>query len=337
MTVCLGDASGSIETAEDVCKISIEKFHSEIRGALRGVLFSEAFNEIEANKIKASNCSSKEFAVFKFRAIKTVEYAVENDCKMVMDYMSKEDNAKKLDWCKKNYSDELNLEKKLMGLGSDGVYQAIEKCVFLKNKETFDENKFKELLKKSNLPQASSFMELQSSDSETDDYDDDDQEISLEKPKQNLKKPQMEFSRNLKNFKKSNSEESQGENINLIEKSQILSNLGQNKLKKPIRKTPEASQNKEKSAIFRKIQMSKLQRRHTFQEANRENIDENFSIGKASMGKDNPDEFVSFLGYLRDASYKASKLIAKKEEQQLAKILREAPTEKKKGLKDSEE
>jgi len=80
------------------------------------------------------------------------------------------------------------------------------------------------------------------------------------------------------------------------------------------------------------MQMAKLQGRHTFSQAARENLEEKFSHGKASQGKDNADEFVSFLGYLRDASFKASQLIAKKEEQQLAKLLKEKAPEKKKGL-----
>ena len=89
---------------------------------------------------------------------------------------------------------------------------------------------------------------------------------------------------------------------------------------------------KEKTQIFRNMQMAKLQATKTFTQSNRENIDEKFSHGKASMGKDNADEFVGFLGFLRDASFKAAELIAQKESNALSKLLREEPAKKAKGL-----
>lgn len=119
-------------------------------------------------------------------------------------------------------------------------------------------------------------------------------------------------------------------------KEKMLSSLNKKRSKKDLvfnkPHDDKTKAEKEKTAIFRNMQMAKLQGRHTFQQANRENINENFSLGKASLGKDGADEFVSFLGYLRDASFKASQLIAKKEEQQLSLILHESAPAKKKGL-----
>jgi hypothetical protein len=106
-----------------------------------------------------------------------------------------------------------------------------------------------------------------------------------------------------------------------------LHSLKKNKKNKNsnLREKPSNNNNKpidnEKVSIFRNMQMVKLQKRHTLQQSNRENIDEKYSKGMASKGNEKADEFVSFLGYLRDASFKASQLISKKEEQQLAKIL----------------
>merc|ERR1712032_1712127 len=135
-------------------------------------------------------------------------------------------------------------------------------------------------------------------------------------------------------------EEVQEESSESEEKVSTRANMKAEKKKKPSKKDivfnkpkPDKTKaDKEKTLIFRNMQMAKLQGRHTFSQAARENLEEKFSHGKASQGKDNADEFVSFLGYLRDASFKASQLIAKKEEQQLAKLLKEKAPEKKKGL-----
>ena len=74
--------------------------------------------------------------------IKTTEYAIESDCKRVMNYINTENNSKKTQWCKKNFMDEISLEKRLMGLNKDNVYEAIDKCVFNNNGSLFDNNKF---------------------------------------------------------------------------------------------------------------------------------------------------------------------------------------------------
>ena len=128
------------------------------------------------------------------------------------------------------------------------------------------------------------------------------------------------------------------EEVNLLEKSSLMKKKKDKKdviFNKP--RPDKSKADKEKTQIFRNMQMAKLQSRKTFTQSNRENIDEKFSHGKASMGKENADEFVSFLGYLRDASYQASQLIAKKEEIALSKLLREEPAKKAKGLTDIEE
>jgi hypothetical protein len=65
--------------------------------------------------------------------------------------------------------------------------------------------------------------------------------------------------------------------------------------------------------------MSDLQKKHTWTTSPREAIKEKFNRSAASGGKNNADEFISFLGYLRDASSKASKVIAAKEANELAK------------------
>lgn len=199
-------------------------------------------------------------------------------------------------------------------------------------------------------------MELSTKNSEIekDDYDDDDEVVEKKAPKISSRMSQKRRIRS--RVDEDNSENS--EEVNLLEKnmakteeetqeenSETEEKVKENlikalKKKKPSKKDivfnkpkPDKTKaDKEKTLIFRNMQMAKLQNSHTFQQAARENLDEKFSHGKASQGKDNADEFVSFLGYLRDASFKASQLVAKKEEQQLAKLLKEKGPEKKKGL-----
>lgn len=141
---CLGNKEGQLETAVDICKNRIDRVFQEIRIALRGIYFSESFHEIQNNKSKASNCKSKEFNVFKYRAEKTTDYSVETDCKLIMNYVNTDDYKKKFDWCKKNFADELKLEMKLMSLKDEAVYQAINNCVYLHqdHKDIFSDNHF---------------------------------------------------------------------------------------------------------------------------------------------------------------------------------------------------
>jgi hypothetical protein len=168
-------------------------------------------------------------------------------------------------------------------------------------------------MKKLNTTPAS-FLETDMEESEVNDYDDDD-EIIENKPKKNMK-----------NFKRNNRLSSENDKeLSLLQKNMSLSKsratfMALKKNKKDKDKKKETPKNDEKTAIFRKMQMGKLQDSHTFTQSNRENIDEKYSRGMASRGNEKADEFVSFLGYLRDASFKASQLISKKEEQQLNKI-----------------
>lgn len=133
-TFCLANKDNGLETAIDICQNRIDRVYQEIKIALRGIHFSESFHEIQNNKSKSSNCNSKEFIVFKDRAEKTTEYAIETDCELVMSYVNSDDYKKKFDWCKKNFADELKLELKLMSLKDEKVYEAINNCVYLSKK-----------------------------------------------------------------------------------------------------------------------------------------------------------------------------------------------------------
>ena len=59
-----------------------------------------------------------------------------------MNYINSEANDRKVQWCRKNFNDEISLEKRLMSMNNDSVYQSIENCVFNKNSDLFDNAKF---------------------------------------------------------------------------------------------------------------------------------------------------------------------------------------------------
>merc|ERR1712100_824915 len=134
----------------------------------------------------------------------------ENDCRMVMNYLNTETNERKQQWCKKNFQDEISLEKSLMSMNDDNVHAAIETCVFNANGSLFDIAKFEELVKKAQIIQ-SSFMELASSEQEIDDYDDDDEVVEKKSLKNKMRK-------SLKS--QIDTEDSENtEEVNLLEKS----------------------------------------------------------------------------------------------------------------------
>ena len=68
--------------------------------------------------------------------------------------------------------------------------------------------------------------------------------------------------------------------------------------------------------------MKELQKEHTWIPASRESINETFNKHASSLGKANADEFVSFLGFLRDASFHASEVIKADEERRMLNIIK---------------
>jgi hypothetical protein len=168
----------------------------------------------------------------------------------------------------------------------------------------------------------SSFIEVSNSSNETDDYDDDDEEVSTAKKNNNF---DNEKGKLLSNNQKNTGHEYENQELYLLE-TRMNNHLrrypsgkisSENESNKTTRKI-----DKKKADIFIQNQMNKLQKSRTFKQSNRENIYEAFNKGSASLGKHNADEFVSFLGYLRDASSRASQLLAKKEQQKLMKLIK---------------
>lgn len=197
-------------------------------------------------------------------------------------------------------------------------------------------------MKKANLIEnnkRSSFLELSNSSQETDDYDDDDEDITS--PKKNIAHENEK--NNLLNKKRnnlnnnSNQEFENQEELNLLQ-TKMESELRKDTNKKNLlyNKPRENRSNLEmqRAEIFRNTQMANLQSSRTYKHSSRENINESYNKGSASLGKPNADEFVSFLGYLRDASSRASQLIAKKEEKKLSKLIKgnDNESDKKNGL-----
>lgn len=193
-------------------------------------------------------------------------------------------------------------------------------------------------MQKANLIETNkrSFLELSASSQETDDYDDeDDVEIPTKTTKkQNLNKASEKTNKSFMKKKQQEAEEDQSE-MNLLEKNlESKANDDQKLIKSLVYNKPNDNRSNlelQRAQIFRNTQMANLQSTHTYRQASRENINEAYNKGSASLGKQNADEFVSFLGYLRDASSRASQLIAKKQEQKLAKLIKGGSEEDKKN------
>ena len=176
----------------------------------------------------------------------------------------------------------------------------------------------------------SSFLEVENNTSESDDYEDDDVDVvSHKESKEDLNKKDEDYIDMDDNKNSMNESE-----INLL---QTNFKTQENKLKKKdlVYSKPKEnrdSMDNQKAKIFRNTQMEKLQNTHTFRQAERENINEPFNKGRSALGKNNADEFVSFLGYIRDASFRASRIVSKKEEKRLEKLIDGDHKGVKKGL-----
>jgi len=180
-------------------------------------------------------------------------------------------------------------------------------------------------MKKANLIEANKRSFLQISSSEIDDYQDDDEESTNNKPKKVYKKSQSNTDEEELTFLQKKAENRVSEALN-NDKNFVYNQPKENR----------SDLDMQRAQIFRNTQMANLQGVHTYKQASRENINEAFNRGSASLGKSNADEFVSFLGYLRDASSKASQLIARREEKKLAKLMKGSDDPKKDTLKAPE-
>jgi hypothetical protein len=171
-------------------------------------------------------------------------------------------------------------------------------------------------MKKAKLYNKSSFLSMSD---ETDDVDDDDEKIvpskSVTVNKNLLKKRgnDLELKKEMINFAEVNSN-SQSESELKTERKK------KKKISDYVYSKPNESMGPDMMntmKIFRNTQMKELQSRHTWAPSPRESINEKFNKNAASLGKTNTDEFVTFLGFLRDASYRASKIIAENDEKKL--------------------
>jgi hypothetical protein len=319
LTLCLASNDGeSLETASDICKVKMKSYFTDIWNSLRGIKFAEAYHELKHNQNKISNCKSDEYKYMKWRADKIMDYAINVDCGFVVNYVNGDDYSQKLNFCHKNYGDELKLELKLMSLDNEEIYDGINNCVYKDTQfsKVFGEKHFIQLMQKAKLYKVSSFLGL----NESDDIDDDDGDA-------NEIKHEIKHEVKNNNMKSENSLEDKitknDENINFTELESLSERKGKKK-KKTIKdyvysqpKDTYEATDVNRMKIFRNTQMNEIQKSHTWTTAPSETVTEQFNRNAAAYGKPNTDEFVTFLGFLRDASYRASKVIAKNDEKKL--------------------
>ena len=159
---------------------------------------------------------------------------------------------------------------------------------------------------------------------ETDEVDEDDVDAG------DVKKAEIakEHNNEIINLLETRSEKNESEN--LLDSSNLIEKDKEDKKKKKtladyLYSKPKQipTSDNQRISIYRNGIMSELQKSHTWKVAARENVsDQQYSKTSASFGKTNSDEFVSFLGYLRDASNKASKLIAQHDSIKIEKTLK---------------
>lgn len=137
--------------------------------------------------------------------------------------------------------------------------------------------------------------------------DDDDEVIEVKKPEPNLNKVQKlkskpkivfaELSSTGKNTAKAKAK-NHGNEIPIVKQdTEILYN-------KPAKTFPD--QMKDKIKILRENSMRQLQKTHVWSPAKSERNNEAFNKIKFQQGNKDADLFVSFLGYIRDTTYKQS-------------------------------
>ena len=159
----------------------------------------------------------------------------------------------------------------------------------------------------------------------TDEADEDDVEAGEVKKAEVAKEQNNEIVNLLETRTEKNESENLLESSNLIEKEKEDGKKKKKTLSDFLYSKPKQipSSDNQRISIYRNGIMNDLQKSHTWKVAPRENVsDQTFSKTAASFGKTDSDEFVSFLGYLRDASNKASKLIAQHDSKKIERSLK---------------
>ncbi len=109
-------------------------------------------------------------------------------------------------------------------------------------------------------------------------------------------------------------------------KTALRNNKNPNKKKEDILYNPPAkkipSQKMDKIKILRENSMRTLQKKHVWFAARKERDNEGFNKNKYQQGNKNADLFVSFLGYIRDTTYKQSPPLFDKIKRKFTKGLR---------------
>jgi len=159
-----------------------------------------------------------------------------------------------------------------------------------------------------------SFLQLK----EVDDIDDDDSEDSnqeISKLKQDNKNVLFTELKSKNLSEKSNEKVLKNVNSNQLE-SGAITQSDKPQSGKLIDKIKYFRRKKKKSdlvrmKLFRIGKMNEIQKNKRWRHSRAESSDERFSKIIAAQGNKNADEFVSFLGFLRDTTYKGSQNIMK--------------------------
>jgi hypothetical protein len=133
MFLCLADSSGKkIESSSDVCDKKLKESFKEASMSISNIKLYEANYELLTNKKKLENCDSEEYKFLKKRIETSADYSIRYDCQTLVQYSNEETNFK-LDFCRKYYMDELELEIIQITLSTFEVSVGVKKCVMEKH------------------------------------------------------------------------------------------------------------------------------------------------------------------------------------------------------------
>lgn len=330
------------EVKSERCSREVKDTQDIIKNSVSKIQIAEKITELITDNRISNNCKAVQYEIFKRILSDTGKISVASDCKILMQYSPDLFMTKK-EYCIKNYTDSINLQIKLLALGNKHLYNDLKQCSAKDFGIDFSDNYIMTLMKKYGIDseggKGTSFLQISSNlkgrsaseselesefglkegteeesesqaqeeeeEGEKDDINDDDAVIEA-KPKKaaapSKKKIPLVFaevSSKGKQAKDSAPAPAAGGDTN--SKNKVDDSILYNKPK-----TKYEQQMLDKIAILRENSMRNLQKNHVWRPAKNERQNEAFSKTKYQQGNKNADLFVSFLGYIRDSSYKQS-------------------------------
>ena len=117
-----------LERASDICEYKLKSFINAVKIQSHAIELSENNERLLFDKNEHLKCKAKHFYLYNVRVVEALKNAALNDCKLIYSFGKgrEEDKLKK---CRNHYSEELELELKLLSGNNNKVYHRIVNCV----------------------------------------------------------------------------------------------------------------------------------------------------------------------------------------------------------------